>query len=61
MRVGGRLIALLTQLMQDRFHGSVTIRFEGGKVAHVDASVKKSWKYEDLPPSLPCDGELDLL
>ena len=49
MPKGERLLGFLTSLMLDRFHGTVTIYFEAGKVTHVRFDVSRTWTYKDLP------------
>jgi hypothetical protein len=55
---GEKLLKSLAGLMVDRFHGSVTIRFESGKVTHVGAASKRMWAYKSLPTG---SGELTKL
>ncbi|MHC4479592.1 MAG: hypothetical protein ACYS1C_01270 [Planctomycetota bacterium] len=35
--------------MLDKFYGTVTIRFEAGKVTHVETQTRRTWQYADLP------------
>jgi hypothetical protein len=46
---GEKLFTFLARLMVDRFYGSVTIKFEAGKVTHVTSESTRTWKYRDLP------------
>ena len=39
----------LAGLMLQGFYGSVTIRFESGKVTHVDVETRRRWEYRELP------------
>ena len=57
MKTGEKLFHFLARLILDRFYGSVTIRFESGKVTHVETETRRMWRYKDLPsPALPRDG-----
>ena len=49
MKVGEKLFHFLAMLILDKFYGSVTIRFEHGKVTHVETETKRMWQYKDLP------------
>ncbi len=51
---GEKLFRFLAGLMLQRFYGTVTIRFESGKVTHVEAVSGRVWAYRDLP-----DGKVD--
>ena len=51
MRQGEKLFKFLARLILDRFYGSVTIRFEHGKVTHVETETRRRWEYKDLPDS----------
>ena len=55
MKVGEKLFHFLARLILDKFYGSVTIRFESGKVTHVETETRRLWQYRDLP-----DQESDL-
>jgi len=46
---GEKLFKFVAGLMLQRFFGTITIRFEAGKVTHVDAETRRTWRYEDLP------------
>ena len=49
MPTGEKLFRFLARLMLDRFHGTVTIRFQAGKVTHVTRESTRTWEYRDLP------------
>lgn len=49
MRPGEKLFRFLTGLILDRFFGSVTIKFEHGKVTHVETETRRHWEYRELP------------
>ena len=49
MRAGEKLLKFLARLILDKFYGSVTIRFENGKVTHVETETRRMWQYKDLP------------
>ena len=49
MKVGEKLFPFLRRLALDRFFGTVTIKFEHGKVTHVETETKRHWQYKDLP------------
>jgi len=44
-----KLFKFLKQFFQDKFFGTVVIRFEHGKVTHVEVQSKRVWQYKDLP------------
>jgi len=46
---GEKLFRFLASLMMRDFYGSVTIRFEGGKVTHVETATRRMWVYQELP------------
>ena len=52
MKVGEKLFHFLAKLILDRFYGSVTIRFESGKVTHVETETRRAWQYKDLPTQM---------
>ena len=57
MKVGEKIFRFLARLILDKFYGSVTIRFESGKVTHVETETRRMWQYRDLPaPTLARDG-----
>ncbi len=43
------LLRFLASLVLDRFYGAITIRFEAGKVTHVETETWRVWQYKDLP------------
>ena len=49
MMVGERLFKFLARLILEKFYGSVTIKFEAGKVTHVETETRRTWQYRDLP------------
>jgi len=49
MRVGEKLFKFLARLIVDKFYGTLTIRFESGKVTHVETETRRAWQYKDLP------------
>ena len=46
---GEKLFRFLAKLIVDKFYGSVTIRFEAGKITHVQTETRRQWRYKDLP------------
>ena len=44
MRKGQKLFKFLASLMLKQFYGTVTIRFEGGKVTHVETETRRRWR-----------------
>ena len=59
MKTGEKLFHFLARLILEKFYGSVTIRFEHGKVTHVETETKRMWQYKDLPSSTSaCDSTL---
>ena len=46
---GERLFRFLASLMVRGSYGIVTIRFEAGKVTHVETQTRRAWQYKDLP------------
>ncbi len=50
---GQKLFRFLASLMLRRFYGTVTIRFEGGKVTHVEMETRRVWQYKDLSDQAP--------
>ncbi len=52
-----KLVRFLTGLLLEKFYGTVTIRFEAGKVTHVETGTRRAWQYKDLPgPASARDG-----
>ena len=60
MKAGEKLFHFLARLILDKFYGSVTIRFEHGKVTHIETETRRVWQYKDLPTHMPtCADALD--
>ncbi|GAG00875.1 unnamed protein product, partial [marine sediment metagenome] len=57
MQRGERPFRLLANLMLRRFYGSVTIKFEAGKVTHVETETRRVWQYKDLPEETRSEPE----
>jgi len=51
---GEKLFRFLASLVLDKFYGTVIIRFESGKVTHVEAETRRSWEYQHLPVDGAC-------
>lgn len=49
MKTAKKLFGFLAGLVVDKFYGTVTIRFECGKVTHVELQQRRTWRYKDLP------------
>ena len=49
---GEKLFTFLASLILRKFYGTITIRFEGGKVTHVTTESRQTWQYRDLPEQL---------
>lgn len=49
MKTGEKLFSFLATLILDKFYGTVIIRFEKGKVTHVETETRRMWQYKDLP------------
>ncbi len=49
MKTGEKLFHFLARLILEKFYGSVTIRFESGKVTHVETETRRAWQYKELP------------
>ena len=45
---GEKLFRFLGDLMLRKFYGTVIIRFEAGKVTHVETETWRMWQYRDL-------------
>lgn len=43
-----RLFKFLKRFFSGKFFGTVTIRFESGKVTHVEVETRQVWRYQDL-------------
>jgi len=58
VKTGEKLFHFLAGPILDRFYGTVTIRFESGKVAHVETETRRAWQYKGLQdPSVTCEGD----
>jgi len=51
VKTAGKLFQFLRGLALDRFFGTVTIKFEHGKVTHVEAETRRAWQYKVFPAS----------
>lgn len=49
---GEKLLEFLASLILHEFHGTVTIRFETGKVTHVETVSWRMWRYQDFPDQM---------
>ena len=49
---GEKLIKFPASLMMRKFYGRAAIRFESGKVTHVEVEARRMWQYNDLPDRL---------
>jgi len=63
MKTGEKIFHFLARLILAKFYGSVIIRFESGKVTHVETQTRRTWEYRDLPqdggePLLPGGVEI---
>lgn len=58
MNTGERLFKFLAGLVLEKFYGSVTIKFEGGKVTHVETETRRRWEYRELPAPGSGNGDL---
>lgn len=45
---GEKLFRFLSGLMLKRFCGTAIIRFEAGKVTHVEIESRRTWRYKEL-------------
>ena len=52
MKTGEKLFRFLASLILREFYGTVIIRFEGGKVTHVETQTRRMWQYKDLPEEM---------
>ena len=52
---GRKPFRFLASLMLRDFCGTVTIRFQRGKVTHVETETRRTWRYKDLPDEPGCD------
>lgn len=57
MSTGEKLFKSLAHLVFQRFYGTVTIRFEGGKVTHVETETRRMWQHKDLPEGIAGHAE----
>ena len=57
MNPGEKLFKFLAGLILGRFYGSVTIKFEHGKVTHVETETRRHWQYRDLPSGFQTRSE----
>ena len=48
MKKGEKLFKFLASLILREFYGTVTIRFEAGRVTHVETETRRMWRYQDL-------------
>lgn len=55
MKRGEKLFKFLASLILREFYGTVTIRFENGKVTHVEAETRRGWVYKELPEEWEID------
>jgi len=49
VKTGEKLFHFLARLILEKFYGSVIIKFEAGKVTHVETETRRAWQYKDLP------------
>ena len=49
---GERLFKFLAGLIVRKFYGTVIIRFESGRVTHVETESRRMWRYGDLPEEM---------
>ena len=52
-----KLFKFLRQFFTGKFFGSITIRFESGKVTHVEVQSRRVFEYGELPS----EGNWDLI
>ncbi len=57
MGVADKLSKFIAALTLRKFYGTVTIRFEAGKVTHVETETRRLWRYRDLPDGSVTAGE----
>ena len=43
-----KLFRFLRRFFSREFFGTITMRFESGKVTHVDVETKRSYRYRDI-------------
>ena len=56
---GEKLLKFLASLMLREFYGTVTIRFEAGKVTHVETETRRVWQYKELPEETAASADID--
>ncbi len=68
VKTGEKLFKFLASLILRIFYGTVIIRFESGKVTHVETKMRRMWQYRDLPdetaqkgPELAITGNRDIV
>jgi len=44
-----KLFGFLQRFFGRDFFGTITLRFESGKVTHVDVETKRSYRFRDIP------------
>ena len=44
-----RLFEFLKNIFAEKFYGTITIKFERGKVTHVEMETRRAWAFKDLP------------
>ena len=49
MKTGERLFKFLASLILREFYGTVTIRFQRGKVTHLETETRRVYEHGDLP------------
>ena len=49
LRAGAQKIGHVGNVSFNKFYGTVTIKFEHGKVTHVEMNTRRSYKFKDLP------------
>ena len=52
MKKGEKLFRFPASLILREFYGSVTIKFDAGKVTHVETETRRTWQYKDLPEEM---------
>jgi hypothetical protein len=49
MPKGENLFSSLAELILQGFYGTIIIRFEAGRAAHIETEIPRTWHYRDLP------------
>lgn len=49
MNIGTKLFKFLASLIMDKFYGSVKIKFENGKITHIEKDTHQVFEYRNLP------------